>query len=122
MEINEDQEFIPGPDEMEEGAELEQEFEAERGEEMDAGDESEDEAEDPGREIITVDQWFYTFLISAIPVIGLIMLFVWAFGKDTNPNKANWAKASLLIAGIVIVLYFFITEFFFGTTNWLAGD
>ena len=33
------------------------------------------------------------------------MLFVWAFGNDTNPNKANWAKAALIWAAIAIGIY-----------------
>lgn len=37
------------------------------------------------------------------------MLFVWAFDKEENPNKANWAKANLLfIAGILAIFIAFI--------------
>ncbi len=50
-------------------------------------------------------EWVVTFLITAIPLVGLIMLFVWGFGSGANPNKANWAKAALLIYAIMIVLY-----------------
>ncbi|MDR9399209.1 hypothetical protein [Salibacter sp.] len=32
------------------------------------------------------------------------MLFVWGFGGNTNPNKANWAKAALIWLAIAIVL------------------
>lgn len=32
------------------------------------------------------------------------MLFVWAFGTS-NPNKKNYARATLIIALVVIVLY-----------------
>jgi hypothetical protein len=51
----------------------------------------------------TVD-WVVTMLILAIPLVNLIMLFVWAFGSGANPNKANFAKAVLLwiLIGIVI--------------------
>jgi len=33
------------------------------------------------------------------------MLFIWAFSSETNPNKANWAKAALIWAAIGIALY-----------------
>ncbi|HEX2866935.1 MAG TPA: hypothetical protein VHO03_07820 [Ignavibacteriales bacterium] len=57
---------------------------------------------------ISTSDWFLTILITAIPVVGIVMLFVWAFGNGTNPNKANWAKASLLwvLIGTVIAALF----------------
>jgi hypothetical protein len=45
---------------------------------------------------VKTGEWFITFLISAIPIVGFIMLLVWAFGSGTNESKANWAKAALL--------------------------
>jgi hypothetical protein len=61
-------------------------------------------------EPVKVGDWFITILITAIPLVGLIMLFVWAFGSGTNPNKANWAKATLIwcLVGIVIGIIFII--------------
>ena len=57
---------------------------------------------------VKTGEWVLTFLITSIPVIGFIMLFVWAFGSSTNESKANWAKAVLLwltiITGIYIVI------------------
>lgn len=50
-------------------------------------------------------EWVVTFIITAIPLVGLIMLFVWGFGSGANPNKANWAKAALLLYAILIVVY-----------------
>ncbi|MBW6460842.1 MAG: hypothetical protein K0B08_09730 [Bacteroidales bacterium] len=60
--------------------------------------------EDQNRPILTTGDWFITLLITAIPLIGLIMLFVWAFSGSVNPNKANWAKASLIWVAIGILL------------------
>jgi sterol desaturase/sphingolipid hydroxylase (fatty acid hydroxylase superfamily) len=57
---------------------------------------------------VTTGDWFVTMLITAIPLVGLIMLFVWAFGGGTNLNKSNWAKAALIWAVIVTVLYIII--------------
>jgi hypothetical protein len=60
------------------------------------------------RKPLTVGEWFIMMLITAIPVVGIVMLFVWAFSENTNVNKANWAKASLLwlMVGIFIALAF----------------
>ena len=59
----------------------------------------------PGQsQTLTVGEWLITYLISALPLVGVIMLFVWAFGSSTPPSKANWAKATLLIYAIFAVL------------------
>ena len=55
---------------------------------------------------ISVGEWVITIIIIAIPVVGFIMLFVWGFGSNTQPSKANWAKATLIMIGISIVLSF----------------
>lgn len=41
--------------------------------------------------------WIINVLIAKIPLIGLIVLIVWAADKSTEKNKANWAKAELII-------------------------
>lgn len=52
---------------------------------------------------ITLGSWIVTILITLIPIVNIIMLFVWAFSSSTNPCKANWAKASLIIGAIGIL-------------------
>ena len=63
------------------------------------------EIENENAPVVTVGDWVLTYLIAAIPLVGIIMLFIWAFGHDTNPNKANWAKAALIWAAIAIGIY-----------------
>ena len=58
--------------------------------------------------IMKVGDWIIVFLITAIPIVNIIMLFVWGFGDNHNPNKSNWAKASLIMLAIVFVFYIFI--------------
>lgn len=65
--------------------------------------------------VISVKDWMLTTLILIIPIVNIIMLFVWGFGSGTNPSKANYAKASLLWAAIVIVIYILIAVLFMGT-------
>jgi len=62
--------------------------------------------------VVSIGDWVLTCLITAIPVVGFVMLFVWAFSGSTNPSKANWAKATLIWFAVVIVLYIFIFAIF----------
>ena len=59
-------------------------------------------------EVMKLGEWMVTILITMIPFVNLIMLFVWAFSKGENPNKRNWARANLIWGVIVIVLMIFI--------------
>lgn len=54
---------------------------------------------------VSVGNWMLTFLLMGIPVVNVILLFVWAFGNNAPVSKANWAKASLLIALIAFIIY-----------------
>lgn len=71
-------------------------------------------------EPIRVKDWIITILITAIPLVGLIMLFVWGFGSETHPSKANWAKATLIWYLIFIVLWLVLVSIF-GTAAFLGG-
>ena len=53
---------------------------------------------------VTVGDWMLTHLLMCIPLVNLILLFVWAFGGNTPESKANWAKASLIWMVIGIAL------------------
>ena len=61
-------------------------------------------------EEVTLGDWMVTILLSAIPVVNLVMLFLWAFGSSTNPSKANWAKATLIwmVIGIALAILFVV--------------
>ncbi len=63
------------------------------------------------RNDVSIGEWMVTILITALPLIGLIMLFVWAFGDNANPSKKNWAIATLIwyaIALVLVILFFVI--------------
>jgi hypothetical protein len=52
---------------------------------------------------VKTGDWFLTLFLAGIPLVGIILLFVWAFGGGgVNPSKANWAKATLLWCAIGI--------------------
>lgn len=56
--------------------------------------------------VMSIKDWVITLVITAIPLVGIIMLFVWSFGDGTNLNKRNWSKAVLIFYVIIAVLYF----------------
>lgn len=49
-------------------------------------------------------QWALYIFLAGLPLIGIILLFVWAFGSEGNVHRKEWAKGMLLIALIAIVL------------------
>lgn len=66
---------------------------------------------------VTLGDWMVTILLTAIPIVNIIMLFVWGFSSNTHPSKANWAKASLIWLAIVIVIYVIIFVVMFGVMS-----
>lgn len=52
----------------------------------------------------SVGEWIITLIITALPFIGIIMLFVWAFGSELGTSKSNWAKAALIVYAAIIIL------------------
>jgi hypothetical protein len=64
---------------------------------------------------ITLGEWMLTLLLCVIPLVNIVMLLVWAFSGNTNPSKANWAKASLIWFVIGIVLWFVAFATIFST-------
>jgi uncharacterized membrane protein len=64
--------------------------------------------------VMSYGDWALTIFIAALPLIGLIMLLVWAFGSDTDIVKKNWAKGKLLLALIGFIIAFAFLFFFGG--------
>jgi hypothetical protein len=58
---------------------------------------------------MTIGDWIITLIITYIPLVGFIMLFVWAFGGGTHPSKKTWAQAVLIlmVIGIILAIIFF---------------
>ena len=59
---------------------------------------------------LSVGSYLVMLIVSAIPLVGLIMMFVWGFGHS-NRNRKNFARASLILTavGIVIFVLFYST-------------
>jgi len=53
---------------------------------------------------ISVGSWMLMMLVTAIPCVGLIMIFVWAFTGE-NESRKNYYRAILAWVGVVAVLF-----------------
>ena len=55
------------------------------------------------KEKLTVGQWVLTLFFMCIPLVNIIMPFIWAFGGNKD-ERENWAKATLIwwLIGIII--------------------
>ena len=56
--------------------------------------------------VISLGDWIITLIVLAIPLVNIIMLFVWGFSSGTNPNKQNFCRAALIFYLIGFVLFF----------------
>jgi len=63
--------------------------------------------------VMSVKEWMLILFVMIIPLVNIIMMFVWAFSEG-NPTKQNYFKASLLWLAIVIGLYILFFVFMFG--------
>jgi ABC-type multidrug transport system permease subunit len=59
---------------------------------------------------VSPGDWFVTLLILAIPLVNIVMLFVWGFADGTHPSKRNFCRAYLIwmLIGLVIFTLFVI--------------
>jgi len=53
---------------------------------------------------VSVGDWILTIIVLALPLINIIMLFVWGFGGTTHPSKKSYCQAVLILFAIAIGL------------------
>ena len=58
---------------------------------------------------MSVKEWLVTLIILALPLINIVMMFVWAFGGTGNINRRNYCRAALLIFAVVFGLSICVT-------------
>ncbi len=56
---------------------------------------------------LSIGDWLVNFLITIIPLVGIIFVIIWA-NDDKNKIRKNWAIASLIWTGIIFVLSIFL--------------
>jgi len=64
--------------------------------------------------VLRFGDWLIMLIISFIPIINIIVLFIWAVDSSANPNRRGFARAMLLLIGV----YCALMVFYFG---YIAG-
>lgn len=69
-------------------------------------------AMDPNKSVMSMGEWIITIIVSMIPCVGIIMMFVWAFGNG-NENRKNYCRANLIMTaiGVVLMIILYATVF-----------
>ncbi len=57
---------------------------------------------------VSFGAWILAGLIMAIPIVNIVMIFIFAFGNGYNKTFANYYKAQLVIFAVVFVLYLLV--------------
>lgn len=70
------------------------------------------------REPLGVGSFLGMLILSSLPLVGFILLLVWAFGGSVNQNKQNLARAYLLLSLITLAIGVIVTilSFAFGVS------
>lgn len=66
---------------------------------------------------VTLGNWVITLIITMIPILNIIMLFIWSFNRNTNVVKARWAQAVLILMAVWIILGLIFGGYFI---NWFS--
>lgn len=61
---------------------------------------------------MSVGSWLLTLILISIPLVNIVLLFWWSFSAETPVNKANFAKAALIMSAITILLYLVMVSAF----------
>lgn len=56
-------------------------------------------------EQLSVGQYIGMLLLLWVPILNIILLFMWSFGSSVNPNKKNFARAILILGAISLVIW-----------------
>lgn len=72
-------------------------------------------------EPLSIGQYIGMILLTIIPVVGLIVMIVWAVNRNVNPNRRHFAGAVLILKalslifllGACIVFFVYNAPFFF---------
>lgn len=53
---------------------------------------------------LSIGNYIVLMIVGAIPVVGIIMMLIWAFSRNTNTNRQNYARAMLIMMAVAIIL------------------
>lgn len=54
---------------------------------------------------MSVEQWLVIVLIGFVPIVNIVMYFVWGFGdRSGNINRQNYSRAALISFGALVLI------------------
>ena len=72
---------------------------------------------------MTLKDWIITMILLFIPIVGIVMLIIWAIDKEDPRNL--FSKAYLIVSAgvfaLVFIIYFIIIIFFLAATSFFYG-
>ncbi len=71
--------------------------------------------------IMTIGNWVVTMILMIIPLVNIILLIVWAASSSENPNRKNWAIATLIFMAISFVLWLIFASALAGFIGSMGG-
>ncbi|MDD6194361.1 MAG: hypothetical protein PUB19_05640 [Lachnospiraceae bacterium] len=69
---------------------------------------------------VKMSEWVLSILLAAIPIVNIVCLCVWAFGKNAKPSRKTWARAKLVWLLVQVVLLAIVGAFLIGLLASLA--
>lgn len=70
--------------------------------------------------LMSPKDWALTIFLASLPIVGFILVLIWAFDSTTDLQKKNWAKGTLLLIAIYFLLAMLFL-FLFGGLALLGG-
>jgi hypothetical protein len=61
---------------------------------------------------VSLGDWIITLIVLCIPIVNIVMMFVWGFSAGTPPSKRNYCRAALIMMAVMFVLYFLLIMMF----------
>ena len=66
-------------------------------------------------------EWFGTLIVLIVPILGIVLYFIWAFGSGGNPNRRNYCRAALIMMAISLALGFIFSLAFANIIGMITG-
>ena len=57
---------------------------------------------------VTLKEWVIAGLLLIIPIVNILLIFIFAFGSDFNKSFSNFFKAQLLMGAVAFVFMMMI--------------
>lgn len=72
---------------------------------------------------MTVADWMLTILLVSIPIVGIVLMIIWACGVG-NTTRVNFCRALLMWVGILILISIimkigFFSELSYTISKWI---